>query len=154
MSPPLQTERSAQLQKFQLSDADFAKLAQHASDQQVLFISTPFDLTSAAVLEPLVDAFKIASSDNTFLPLLERVARTDKPMILSTGLTTLCDLQETVARLEPFRAGKDLALMHCVTSYPGPPGKANTRACVDFVLRALETLTQSGKLPSIQQKTT
>ncbi len=55
----------------------------------MLFVSTPLDLGSAELLEPLVDAYKVASGDNDFVPLLDRLADSDRPLIVSTGLLDL-----------------------------------------------------------------
>jgi N-acetylneuraminate synthase/N,N'-diacetyllegionaminate synthase len=77
--------RFARLQSFQLSVEDMRALAALARSLGLLFISTPLDLGSADGLEPIVDAFKIASGDVTFRPLIERVAGARKPVILSSG---------------------------------------------------------------------
>ncbi len=139
---PSQPERLAQLKKFQLSYKEFEKLASVARREKVLFLSTPFDVGSVQFLDKLVPAFKIASGDNNFFPLLDAVCRTQKPILLSTGLV---DGNE-IGRLIRFIQGqwkkksvKDyLALLHCVTSYPTPIGQAN--------LSAIQTLRQKFKL--------
>jgi sialic acid synthase SpsE len=125
-------ERFARLERFELSPDGFAALADRARSRGLIFISTPLDLESAGVLEPLVDAFKIASGDNSFWPLIERVASTSKPLIVSTGLSGV----EEVARLVAFVAGArerhglqgELAILHCVSSYPVAPAEAQLRA--------------------------
>src|SRR5262249_39299044 len=78
--------RLRRLKSFQLARPQFEKLAETARRAGVMFLSTPLDLGSADFLAPLVAAFKIASGDNTFFPLLETVARHGKPVILSGGL--------------------------------------------------------------------
>ena len=90
-----QTERINQLGKFRLSHKDFEKLARIANQEKILFLSTPFDIESARFLDGLVPAHKIASGDNTFLPLIDVIARTGKPILLSTGLTDLGEIVRT-----------------------------------------------------------
>jgi N-acetylneuraminate synthase/N,N'-diacetyllegionaminate synthase len=137
---PANQARIQQLKRFQLSYEDFHRLSQVARRENILFLSTPFDIESALFLEPLVPAYKIASGDNNFLPLLETVAKTGKPIILSTGLASLEELRSTLKHLE--NCGRDVpgyqkpALLHCVVSYPTPPEEANLLA-----IRELQKLT-------------
>jgi N,N'-diacetyllegionaminate synthase len=134
-----QVERIRQLSRFQLSPAQFERLAEVAQRHSVLFLATPFDLESVRFLAPLVAAFKIASGDNNFFPLLERVARTGKPVIVSTGLQDLDEARHTkeffdrIWRAEGMDAG--LALLHCVVNYPTAPADAHLLA-----IRSLQTL--------------
>ena len=74
--------RFSTLKKFQFSYDQFTELSKLAHDAGIKFISTPFDLESAAFLGTICDAIKIASSDNTFYALIEAVAKTAKPMII------------------------------------------------------------------------
>ena len=83
---PRDDARFARLKTFELTEDEFSKLAAVAREAGLVFLSTPFDLASARFLNSLVPAFKIASGDNTFDPLLETVAGTGKPILLSTGL--------------------------------------------------------------------
>lgn len=137
----LQIERIQQLSRFALSQADFVHLAQVAEQHGVLFLSTPFDLDSARFLNDLVPAFKVASGDNTFFPLLDLLAGFGKPLLVSTGL---CDLPRLAGirdfivqtwekrGMTPFQDGADLAFLHCVTSYPTPPEEASLLAIRDL----------------------
>ncbi len=80
----------------------------------------------------LVDAYKIASGDNDFFPLLDRVAHTGKPVIVSTGVSDLAQIAAAVGSLRAqwhaqSRTG-ELGLLHCVSSYPTPPEQANLRS--------------------------
>lgn len=87
--------------------------------------STPFDETAVDFLESLhVSAYKIASFENTDLPLIRRVARTGKPIIISSGMATLAELDEAVraAREEGCR---DLVLLKCTSTYPATPEHTN-----------------------------
>lgn len=129
---PEQTGRLEQLRRLCLPWEAFPALRQAADDAGLIFLSTPFDLESARFLDPLVPAYKIASGDNDFFPLLEAVAATGKPVLLSTGLCGLPQVQAAKAVLERIwaRDGRhgELALLHCVASYPTPPQEANLRA--------------------------
>lgn len=129
---PDQTARLAQLRRFALSPADHARLAAVAARAGVMFLSTPFDVGSVDMLDPLVPAFKIASGDNDFTALIEAVAGKAKPILLSTGMTDLAGAaaaMATVRRVWQAR-GVDpgLVLLHCVSSYPAAPEDANLRA--------------------------
>ncbi|MBN1343218.1 MAG: N-acetylneuraminate synthase family protein [Phycisphaerae bacterium] len=125
-------QRIRQLGRFQLSYDQFARLAEVARDAGVRFLSTPFDLESVEALTPIVPAFKIASGDNDFVPLLQAVARTAKPILLSCGMMELHEVRD--ARLvveDTWRdAGieQDIALLHCVASYPAPAEQVNLAA--------------------------
>lgn len=129
---PREEKRLAQLRRFQLSYGEFEKLARAAQRAGVLFLSTPFDVESARFLAPLVPAFKIASGDNNFLPLIEVVARTDKPILLSAGMSDLDDIRRTKRFIETIWAERGvspgLAILHCVVSYPTAPHDANLLA--------------------------
>jgi N-acetylneuraminate synthase len=89
--------------------------------------STPFDETAVDFLESLdAPCYKIASFENTDLPLLRKVAATGKPVILSTGMASLAELDETVRTLR--QAGcRDLVLLKCTSSYPSSPENTNLR---------------------------
>lgn len=87
--------------------------------------STPFDDTAVDFLEDLdVSCYKIASFENTDLPLIRRVAATGKPLIISTGMATVAELDETVCTAR--EAGcKDLILLKCTSTYPATPENSN-----------------------------
>jgi N,N'-diacetyllegionaminate synthase len=125
-------QRLQTLKRFVLSYAQYEKLASVAKREGVLFLSTPFDREGARFLEPLVPAFKIASGDNNYFALIEEVARFSKPLLLSTGMATLSEIIQTVSFIRKVREeGKvpnDLALLHCVSSYPTQESAANLLA--------------------------
>ncbi|MCF7993670.1 MAG: N-acetylneuraminate synthase family protein [Chromatiaceae bacterium] len=126
------TARLRKLQSFQLSQHQFRELAAHCKEEGVLFLSTPFDLESARFLNSLQPAFKIASGDNTFYPLIDAIAQFGKPLIISTGLCDLTQIQEIENRIsaiwQTLGISPGLALLHCVSSYPTPMEQANLGA--------------------------
>jgi N,N'-diacetyllegionaminate synthase len=128
---PSEQRRVEQLKSFELSLEDFGDLAELARSLGLLFISTALDLESADYLEGIVDAYKIASGDNDFYALIDRVARTDRPLVISTGVSGLPQIERTVAAVEQVRgaeARESVALLHCVSSYPAMPDELNLRA--------------------------
>jgi len=90
-------------------------------------LSTPFDASAVDLLESLdAPCYKIASFENHDLPLIRRVAATGKPMIISTGMATLAELDETV-RAARDAGCRDLVLLKCTSSYPASPENSDVR---------------------------
>ena len=91
----------------------------------IICFSTPFDATAVDFLESLnVPCYKIASFENTDLPLIRKVASTGKPMIISTGMATVAELDETV-RTATEAGCQDLILLKCTSTYPATPENSN-----------------------------
>ena len=126
---PGDRERLARMTRFELSPHALADLRTLATSLGLLFISTPLDLESVALLEPLVDAYKIASGDNDFYPLIDAVCATGRPLLVSTGLSDLDQVASTVGHIRrtwsATGVAPPIALLHCVSAYPAPVEEAN-----------------------------
>lgn len=98
---------------------------ERAQEHGLIAFSTPFDETSVDFLESLnVPCYKIASFENTDLPLIRRVAATGKPMIISTGMASIAELDDTV-RAAREAGCEDLILLKCTSTYPATPANTN-----------------------------
>ena len=107
-------------------------LFDHAKKVGITIFSSPFDNTAVDFLEDLnTPAYKIASFEAIDLPLISYVARTGKPMIISTGMANKKEIQEAI---EAAKEGgcKDLAILHCVSGYPAPMEDYNIKTLVDM----------------------
>jgi N,N'-diacetyllegionaminate synthase len=117
--------------RMELSRAEHESLKSCAEDRGLLFFSSPFSVEAVKMLEEVgVPLYKIASGEVTNPPLLEAVADTGKPVLLSTGMSGLEEIDAAVSVLRD--AGSAFCLMQCTSTYPCPPEKVN--------LRAMETL--------------
>ena len=113
------------IRRLELSPEAHRELQAYCQEQGVLFMSTPFDKESVDLLDELgVPVFKIGSGEVTNWLLLEHIARKGKPIILSTGMSYLSEVDEAV-RVIREAGNEQLVLLHCVSNYPADPADAN-----------------------------
>lgn len=106
------------LQNLELSFDDHAALAAHCKARDISFISTPYSVNAVHMLEKLgVAEYKVASADIIDIPLLEAIARTGKPTMLSLGMANLGEIERAVECFKDYSA-ENLVLLHCVSNYP------------------------------------
>ena len=121
-SDPNNFQRINLLKKFQLSFDQFKKLKKIANKMGLVFISTPFDILSAKYLKKNSDIIKISSGDNNFTHLINETLKSDKNVIISTGLMNDKEIFKTYDNLIKQFGNKKiqnkLAILHCVTDYP------------------------------------
>lgn len=103
-----------------------SELYKYSHEQDIEFMSTPFDERSAKELEEYVPAWKVASYTSSHIPFLEHLARTEKPIIMSTGAHELDEVAESVSALRNSGVS-DLVLLQCVAAYPTPLSEINVR---------------------------
>jgi N,N'-diacetyllegionaminate synthase len=127
------------LKKLELSLDDHIVLKKYAEEKDLVFISTPFDFESVDLLEKLdVSLYKISSGDLTNIPLLRYIAKLNKPMLVSTGMANLGEVEGAVNAIK--KEGNDkIVLLHCTSNYPTDYEDVN--------LKAMLTLKEAFKLP-------
>ena len=127
------------LRALELPRKAYAAIVDRCRNRGILFLSTPFDEQSADFLGTLgVPAFKIASGEITNLPFLAHVARKLKPIILSTGMACLSEVESAVETIER-EGNRHVILLQCVSNYPAAPADVN--------LRAMRTMAEACRLP-------
>lgn len=114
------------LNKFELSTEAHKRISEYCRRNGILYLCTPWDHKSLAFLESInVPAYKVASADLTNLPLIDAMCNTGKPLILSTGMSTASEVENTVNFLNSKNAS--FALLHCNSTYPAPYADINLR---------------------------
>ena len=116
------------LKKLELSYECFIELQQYCINKGIMFLSTPFDFESADFLASMgMEAFKISSADLTNIPFLEHIARFNKPIILSSGMSTLSEIEEAINAI--YSLGNEVvAVLHCTSNYPAKLLNVNLNA--------------------------
>ena len=125
--------------EWELPPAHLAPLSEHCSARKIQFSCTPFHVEAVAELAPFVSFYKIASYELLVTDLLQACARSGKPVVLSTGMATMAEIQKAASTLEQAGA-RDITLLHCVSAYPTPAKEAN--------LSAIETIRAATGLPT------
>jgi N,N'-diacetyllegionaminate synthase len=112
-------ERFERLKKFELTKEEFYKLSLLAKNNNLKFISTPFDINSAIFLNKIVDCFKISSGDNNYYQLIKQVLKFKKNTIISTGLLNYKDIINLYKFIKKLKFNNSkIAFLHCISSYP------------------------------------
>ena len=120
---------------FELSAGQMRDLSEYCRDKGVPYILTVFDVPTIADVEPLdLPFYKVGSGEVVNLPLLKELASTGKPIVLSTGMSYLDEVDRAVRTIEEC-GNSQLVLLHCVSNYPASPGEANLR-CMETLRRA------------------
>lgn len=125
------TSQKDMLRKLLLPYEDFIKLSEYCKSLGVGFLSTPFDIESIYFLKGLVPFWKVPSGEITNYPYLIEIAKTNMPVVLSTGMCEISEIDDAVALLKG-NGRTELTLLHCNTQYPTPYDDVN--------LHAMETL--------------
>lgn len=116
------------LKKLELSFDDFLKLKDYCKESGITFLSTPFDFDSVDFLNSLdIPFWKIPSGEVTDLPFLVKLAKTGKPVVMSTGMCNMKEIQ-TAIEILTSNGTKDIKLLHCNTEYPTPFEDVNLKA--------------------------
>lgn len=100
-------------------------------EEKIEFLSTPFDIDSICFLDSLVRIWKIPSGEITNLPYLQEIARTNKNIIMSTGMSTMEEVDAAINILYKYGA-KEVTLLHCTTDYPADFGEVNLKAMLSL----------------------
>lgn len=126
------------LNKLRFGADEHEALMEHCREMGIEFLSTPFDVGSAAMLVKLgMAAFKVGSGELTNLPFLNELSRYALPILLSTGMSDMTEVEAAVTTIQAHRT--PLVLLHCTSSYPAPDEDAN--------LRAIDTMRKRFDLP-------
>ncbi len=125
--------RLAYFKRTSFSVEQWKSLAAKSKECGVLFLSSPFALEAVDILEEVnVSAYKIPSGEITNLPLLRKVAQTNKPVLLSSGMSTWKELELAV---NEFRGNKSICVMQCTSAYPCPPDKVGLNNLAEIARR-------------------
>ncbi|MEG0978174.1 MAG: N-acetylneuraminate synthase [Bacilli bacterium] len=120
------------IKKLELSFNDFIKIKKYCEQKGITFLSSPFDLDSIDFLNELNPVFwKVASSEITNYPFLKRIAITNKPVVVSTGMATLDEISDALNVLKTYGTS-EISLLHCNTEYPTPMEDVNLLAMLQL----------------------
>ena len=119
--------QESMLRKLALSNKEFLSLYNYCREIGIRFLSTPFDIESIFFLNPIQDIWKVPSGEITNYPYLVEIAKTGKKIILSTGMSTISEVDVALEVLKKNGAG-EIILLHCTTNYPTPMQDVNLNA--------------------------
>jgi len=127
------------VRKLELSFEDFVELKKYCNKKGIMFLSTPFDRESIDFLYNLIDIYKIPSGEIINHPYLKHVASKNKPIIMSTGMANLGEVENAINTIMTINSDAKISLLHCTTNYPAAYEEVN--------LKAMQTLLAAFKLP-------
>ncbi|MCR4943546.1 MAG: N-acetylneuraminate synthase [Clostridium sp.] len=128
------------LKRLELNEENLKELYAYAKSKNIEAFATPFDDASVDFLYDLgIKAYKVGSGDITNIPMLKRIAKTGLPIILSTGMSTLGEIEEALEAIRS-QGNDDVVLMHCTSNYPSDENDVN--------LKAMNTMMQAFQLPT------
>jgi N,N'-diacetyllegionaminate synthase len=127
------------IKKLELSYKDFEDLKKYCGEKGIIFLSTPFDEESIEFLDKLVPYYKIPSGEIVNYPYLKLIAEKNKPIIMSTGMANLSDVEKALDTIYSINQDAEIYLLHCTTNYPTPYEEVN--------LKAMITLKEAFKIP-------
>ncbi|KLO21314.1 hypothetical protein X275_09545 [Marinitoga sp. 1197] len=127
------------IREFELNFEDFIKLKKYCDEKGIEFLSSPFDHESIDFLEELIPYYKIPSGEIINYPYLKQIAEKNKPIIMSTGMATLGEVEKALDIIYSVNKNSEIYLLHCTTNYPTPYEEVN--------LKAMLTLKEAFKLP-------
>lgn len=132
------TSQYYMLKKLELNPNEFKEIARYTKKKGLIFLSSPFDQDSVDLLEKIgTPAYKVPSGEINNYPLLKYIAKKQKTIILSTGMSTLCEIEKAIKEIEKYN--ENIILMHCITSYPAKKEEIN--------LNVIKTLKTAFKKP-------
>lgn len=118
------------LKKLELSYEEHFKIMEYCKERNIIYLSTPFDYESVDALEELnVYAYKISSGDITNLPFLKYIASKGKPMIVSTGMSNLGEVEDAIEIIKSA-GNENIILLHCTSNYPAEYNDVNLKAMI------------------------
>lgn len=127
------------VKRLELEFENFVEIKNYCDEKEIDFLSTPYDYKSAAFLNDIVNVFKIPSGEITNLPFIEYIARFNKPIILSTGMSYLSEIEKAIGIIKENQNNVELYILHCTSNYPCPMLEVN--------LKAMNTLGNAFKIP-------
>jgi len=127
------------IKKLEISFDDFIKLKKYCDKKGIMFLSTPFDHQSIDFLYDLINIYKIPSGEIINYPYLKHITTKNKPIIMSTGMANLGEVEEAINIIRSVNSEVQISLLHCTTNYPASYEEVN--------LKAMQTLAAAFKLP-------
>jgi N,N'-diacetyllegionaminate synthase len=123
-----ESSQFSMLKKLELSYENFIEIQEYCKGKGIMFLSTPFDFESADFLKSIdMEAYKISSGDLTNIPFLQYIARFNKPMILSSGMATLSEIEGAIDAIRLIGT-IEVAVLHCTSNYPAKLQSVNLNA--------------------------